>query len=1050
MRNKILFVLFCILLVQLAVSETEITVTEGDLVRLSVIANDSDKDRLFFTFTEPVNNKGLWQTEYGDRGDYFINVTVCDKEFCDSDVVKLTVIQKLLHPNITYYYPEELNLSIKEGESVYFKAGVEDIDSEKLYLSWKLDRVEVSTSLNLEYTTDYYSAGKHTIRFTVSDGHLSDQVLWNINVEDLNGPPVLEKIEDIRVTEGGLVNISPKATDPDHDKIEYSISEPVGGDRVWQTGFDDAGEYEIEITASDGFLSDSQTVKIVVEDNDRAPAIVESYPEEDKLYLKEGSEVSFSIRAIDPDRDELFYSWTIDEDEVGKKKGVKYYIDYESAGVRVVKCAVSDGVVKTSKKWILVIENVNQPPVLDVDEEYVFNESDLVKIAPKATDPDGDKIIFLFSEPLDENGEWRTDHKSSGVYAANISVSDGEFIDSKFVKIVVKDVDTAPVFEELGEVYAEEGTNISIRLNAYDYDGEEVSFFAEELPEGAVIEDNMFKWVIGHRAVKRKTGWFGRLAKALKIYDFIFDDSKKFEINIIAEAGEMFSMQKLMVIVSDKNRVPVIDAPYKIKAKENELVKINHHYYDLDGDRLKTRISYPFNKDGEWHTDFDDSGEYNISISVDDNLNRTIKDVLVEIGNVNREPLLSVEGYVKVKAGEEVVLEPRVIDLDYDNIMISYSGWMDSDRYWTNKDDSGIHTVTVSASDSISVTSKDITVEVKPPVIFWFYFKFVALGLIILALIILYLGRREKKEAEPEEEDFYEIEEEEEPKKAEKITEIEIEEPEIVKTHKINSRHVIGVIVILLIIAASIASTIFLLRGSDKLVFKDIGNREIDEGKLLEIEFRTRNADSIDVSNLPYGSRFKDILFTWTPNFEQSGIYDIKAVAYNNESEKAQNFSITVNDVNRAPKILSTSPLTPLSIYAGKEITFSIEAEDEDKGRLSYTWYLGFEKYKGKEHMTRVFTVPGKKTVKVKVSDGKDTVSYTWKVKVVSYTPKIIPSKTYTITEIKTGNVSFPREDTSEGEMSTYIVYGGEEPDEILVLKDGSEEDDVNTYVISG
>lgn len=1044
MRGKILLVLFCILIAQLVLSDSEITVTEGDLVRLSVIANDSDKDKLFFTFTEPVNNRGLWQTEVGDAGTYFINVSVTDKEFYDSQLVKIIVLRKKFAPNITYYSPEELNLSIKEGEFIHFKVGIEDIDSGKLYLSWKLDRKEISSALNFNYTTDYYSAGAHTVRFTVSDGDLHDQVLWNINVEDINGPPALEKIEDIAITEGDLVNISPKATDPDEDIIYYSISEPVGDDGVWQTGFDDSGEYEIEVTASDGSLSDLQRVKISIENNDRAPIIVESHPEDKKLYAKEGEEVSFSIRATDPDKDELSYIWTIDDAEVGSKKGIKYTIDYDSAGVKTVKCSVSDGVVKTSKTWILIIENVNQPPVLEVDEQYEFNESDLVKIVPKATDPDNDDITFLFSEPLDEDGEWQTDHKSSGVYAANISASDGEFTDSKFVKIIVKNVDVPPVFEDLAEVYAEEGSNLSIKLDAYDPDEDNIIFSAENLPKEAYLEDNMLKWNLGYDVVKRKTGWFGRLLRSLKIYNFIFDGSKKFDIDITAEAGEMSSMQKLRITILDKNRAPVVEAPEIVKSKENELVKINYSYYDLDEDKLKTRISYPFNGNGEWKTDFDDSGEYNISISVDDSLNKTTKNVLVEIENKNREPFLSIEENIKIKAGKEIVLEPKVIDLDHDNITLSYSGWMDSDRYQTNKNDSGIHTVRVSASDGISTTSKDMIIEVKPPSAFLYYLKFVILGLVILAIIIIFLSKREKRQVVPEEKELYEVEEEEKPKKAEK----KIEKPKIF-THNINKRQIAGMAIILLIIAASVASTIFLLKDSGKLVFKEIDDQEVDEGELLEVEFKTKNADGIDVFNLPYGSSFEYSIFSWIPGFEQDGIYNISATAYNNESEKSQNFSIRVNDVNIQPKILSANPVRAISVYAGKKITFSVKAEDKDKEPLRYIWYFGFEKYKGKSHMTRIFTVPGKKTVKVKVCDKEECVDHKWKVKVLEYVPKAIETKTYIITEIQTDNVSFPEKDTQEGEMNTYVVYGGEEPDkDVLVLMDKNKEDEANMYVI--
>ncbi|MBW2992289.1 PKD domain-containing protein [Candidatus Woesearchaeota archaeon] len=754
MKGKILLILFCILLVQTVLSETEITVTEEELVRLSVDSEDPDNDESFVVYTEPVNNKGIWQTEVGDAGTYYINVTVCDREYCDLQTVKLVVLPKAFAPNITFYSPEDLIITMKETDSASFNVGVEDMDSSKIYISWEVDGKEVSNNLSFQYSTDHYSAGHHTVRFTVSDGELQDQVLWDIDVEDVNAPPVLEAMKDIKATEGDLVKITPEAADPDNDIIIYTISEPIGDDREWQTGFDDEGEYEINITASDGSLSSSETVRLIVEKNDRVPIIIEHIPENEKVYAKEGEEILFSLRAVDEDGDEISYEWSIDDITVGDEKAIKYTIDYDSAGVQIVKCSVSDGIVKVSKQWTLIIEDVNQPPVLELNESYIFNENDLVRIVPAAVDPDGDDITFSFSPPLDENGEWQTDHKSAGTYTVNISAYDGENISSQNIQLTINNIDAPPVFEEIADFYVDEGINVSIKLHAYDPDEEPIVYSAENLPEGAYIEDDTLKLSFGYDTVKRHTGWFGRLLKTLRLYNLFFSDSKNYKMKIAAESGDAFAVQDLKIIVLDKNRAPVIEAQEEVYAEENELVKIDYSYYDPDDDNLKVELSKPLNIYGEWQTDFEDSGTYNVSIKVDDNLNKTEETVQVFIENKNREPFLSIDDYIKVRAGKEVKLEPKVIDLDDDNITISYSGWMESDTYLTNENDTGIHTVTVEVSDGIDTATKDITVEVKGPSIFWFYAKFVLLGLILLAIIILIIiligKRRAKKKAEME------------------------------------------------------------------------------------------------------------------------------------------------------------------------------------------------------------------------------------------------------------------------------------------------------------
>lgn len=1070
MNKKILLILFCILITQLVLADSKITVTEGDLVRLSVVSEDPDNDNLFFTFTQPVNNKGLWQTEIGDAGTYSINTTVCDREFCDSDTVDILVLHKQLPPEITQYSPLDINLSIKEQYSIFFNIGVEDMDSSKLYLSWKVDGKEISSNLSFTYNADYHSAGHHTIRFTVSDGDLQDQILWNILVEDVNAPPILEEIKDISFTEGDLVKISPQAEDPDNDGVSYSISDPIGDDGEWQTDFDDEGEYEITITVSDGSLSDSQTINLVVKKNDRTPIIIENTPEEDKIYTKEGEEIFFSIRAVDEDDDELSYEWTIDDEVVGSKKAIKYTIDYDSAGIQTVKCTISDGTVKVSRKWTLIIENVNQAPVIIVNESYTFNESDLVKISPKATDLDNDDIIFSFSPPLDENGEWQTDHKSSGVYAVNISAYDGKLASSELVRLIVKDVDALPIFEEITDYYVDEGSNISIKLYAYDPDEEDIIFSAENLPEGAYLKDDELRWFVDYDTIKRHTGWFARFMKTLRLYSLLFDNNKEYKIKIAAQSGESFSTQDLKIVVFDNNRIPVIEAPDKIVAEENELVIINYSYYDADDDNLNAKISKPFNLGGKWQTDFEDGGEYNITIEVDDNLNKTVKTVFVSIEDKNREPFLNIDDYIKVKAGKEVKLEPKVIELDdNDNVTFSYSGWMDSDSYLTDENDTGVHTVTVSATDGIETVSKDITIEVKEGGTFWFYFKFVLLGLLLLAILILILSLIERNKVKKEKEPIEEIEEEkteelEEPikeAKAEVIPEKEFKEEldeEETKTFHIPFKWIIAALIVLLIVAACVFGTIFLLKDNGDVKFKNIKDQKIDENGLLEIEFKTKNADGIDVYNLPRGSMFKDTMLIWTPDYEQAGKYNISATAYNNQSNISQEFTITVKNINRAPEIISTAPLSTISVYTGRKIQFKVITEDGDEELLTYTWYFGLDKYNGNSVMNRTFTVPGKKTIKVKVCDREDCVSYTWKAKVVNYVPrKSITTNKYVITEVE----NLVDDGTGAG-LNTYVVYGSDDsvdvlrPGEIVEVIESAEEipDDsynINTYeVIEG
>ena len=107
----------------------------------------------------------------------------------------------------------------------------------------------------------------------VTDGTTEVKSTWDLTIENVDRPPVLKVIPDITVKEGETVRIQPEATDPDGDEITYTISEPVGDSGVWQTDYDSAGVYNVEVTASDGEMQDSQTVKVTVINVNRAPVI---------------------------------------------------------------------------------------------------------------------------------------------------------------------------------------------------------------------------------------------------------------------------------------------------------------------------------------------------------------------------------------------------------------------------------------------------------------------------------------------------------------------------------------------------------------------------------------------------------------------------------------------------------------------------------------------------------------------------------------------------------------------------------------------------------
>ncbi len=256
------------------------------------------------------------------------------------------------------------------------------------------------------------------------------------------------------VKENDLISLKPKASDPDEDKLEFSYTAPLDEDGKWETTYGDAGEYTVTITASDGQLSATKDILIIVNKKEEPPIIDEALPIEEVLEANENSKLEFSVKASDLNKDTLIYVWKLDGNEASTEKSYTYDIGYDGAGQHTVKITVSDSVEEASKIWSVTVENVNRKPILDEIADIQVKETELIVLAPEATDLDEeDELTFSIDDDnfkeVDGNFEWETTYDDSGVYTVTITASDGKEEVSQTVKITVENVNRPPVIDDI-------------------------------------------------------------------------------------------------------------------------------------------------------------------------------------------------------------------------------------------------------------------------------------------------------------------------------------------------------------------------------------------------------------------------------------------------------------------------------------------------------------------------------------------------------------------------------------------------------------------------
>jgi hypothetical protein len=157
----------------------------------------------------------------------------------------------------------------------------------------------------------------------------------------------------IKVKEGELVNLAIKSDDPEGDTIVYTFTTPLDSKGKWQTKYGDAGTYKTTITASDGELSTSQDVYIVVEKVSRAPVITNFAD----TTVNEGGTITLSPKITDPEGGSVTLEYSGWMTTATKTTG------YDDAGTykETLKATSSSGESATASITITVL-NKNRPP----------------------------------------------------------------------------------------------------------------------------------------------------------------------------------------------------------------------------------------------------------------------------------------------------------------------------------------------------------------------------------------------------------------------------------------------------------------------------------------------------------------------------------------------------------------------------------------------------------------------------------------------------------------------------------------------------------------
>ena len=474
-------------------------------------------------------------------------------------------------------------------------------------------------------------------------------------------PSIVFSITIFTVQETEKVSLQANVTDPDFDNLMTTYTSPLNESGEWQTNYGDAGEYTATVTVSDGAISVSKDMLIVVEKKEESPKIDSFTPKQDVLDIKEAESIDFKVSASDLNKDELSYEWFLDDKKVKDSQEYTYDTTYNDDGSHEIRVEISDGTATISNEWTVNVENVDVEELLNGIGDVTANENEVVKLRLPNFEKYG--LSYSISEPLGSKNEWKTGYDDAGTYKIKVHAEGKGFNDDKTVKVVVNDVDRTLIFDSIGNKVLNENEELVITLNANDPDGDEITYSANNMPNGAEFEGNVFTWKTSYDTVK-KGGFVDRVIDKFRIL------SKSFYIQFSASSKDKKLVQNVIITVKDADRAPVLEDMEPITINEGDTLKIAPKAYDLDGDKVKLSYSGFISTD-TFKSGFDDAGTYYVKVTASDGLLETSKFVQINISQSNRAPAFSKIKEIKSREGDNIAVLLNANDPDGDEITYS-------------------------------------------------------------------------------------------------------------------------------------------------------------------------------------------------------------------------------------------------------------------------------------------------------------------------------------------------------------------------------------------
>ena len=632
-----------------------------DQQRLNYYAENLPEGATF----DPATRAFSWTPTYEQSGSYVVDFLMEDGA---GGIDRETTTLQVQHVDRPPVLDAIAAQSIPENEMLVVQVSGNEPDSEdQNAVAFRAENLPAGAAFDpatrtFSWTPTFDQSGNYAdIRMIMTAGNLSDTTSFDIVVTHVNRTPVLDQIMAQQVDENQSLTFSISGSDPDVEddgKLTLSAENlPVGATFdpatrtfSWTPTFEQSGSYDVRFAVTDpsGLVSDQQ-VAVTVNHVNRAPVIVEAAAQQ----IDENQPLQFSLSASDPDTEDsgklVFSAISLPEGATldATSGAFSWTPTFDQSGEYPVTFVVSDGEYSDSTSTVIQVKHVNRVPELAAISAQQVDENQTLTFTVTASDPDtedaGKLKLSANSLPVgstfdDATGTftWLPTFEQSGEYSITFSVIDPAGLSAQQVAAVtVNHVNRMPALAAVAAATVDENQPLGIALSGSDPDTEDAGklvYSIANLPAGAQLDaaTGQFNWTPS------------------------FEQSGSYALTaVVSDPAGASAEQPVNITVNHVNRAPEFAAVSSASGDENQPLNVTFSASDPDAeDAGKLRYSAenlpagavlnPENGALSWTPTFEQSGEYSITISVNDPVGASDSETAtISIRHVNRPPVLA-------------------------------------------------------------------------------------------------------------------------------------------------------------------------------------------------------------------------------------------------------------------------------------------------------------------------------------------------------------------------------------------------------------------------